>query len=201
MPFWDRNKAARIRNHIQTLVNQREIVMIELLKAHDLPEPKINIKFCDLSSNRSHYNHGQIVMDAYGFYQHTNAGIIQTVDHEVAHYVQDKRNRHVGRFRFFLRRKDTREFAEGFATFAQQITTGNIGKTAEMALVGGFRMDIPAQRAVVKKLANYVAGYKRFKAIAQVNSVGYALKVGLEASAAEWKTEAIQSSRKLGIEY
>lgn len=195
MPVWNRDMTARIRHHLQTLVRQREGVMIDQLKATDLPQPKIDVTFFNPMSDRSIYLLGRILIDARSFYLSSDSEILCTIDHEIAHYVQDKRNRHIHGLQFIRHRKAFNTFTEGFATFAARITTGNIGSSTELVMIGAL-----TKMNYIRRSDDYVVGYSRFKAIAKANSADFALHLGLEGSLSEWEAEAEASFRKLGVE-
>jgi hypothetical protein len=196
LPIRNHLEAARVKNHLETLVRQRETTMIELLGAATLPSPKIRVGFFSLVSDRSEYKLGRITINALDFYRSTNAEIFRTVDHEIAHYVQLSRNRHLSTLQYFPFLFGGRIFTEGFATFASRISTGNTSRMIQI----GMNLLLAGQK-MPSDLKSYVIGYFRFLAIAKANTADFALNVGLTNSIKEWKTECLYACKSLGIPY
>jgi hypothetical protein len=172
------------------------------LDADDLPPARISISSMFLRSrlldpipSTGSYRFGHLNLNPEVVHSLTDREIGHVIDHEMAHYVQLKRNKRVTLSEKLLHPGRYLEFKEGFATFASSLINGGVERPIKESLERAFSGMRPDP-----DLATYVKGYLGFFAIAKATSADEALRCGLDSSLTEWRGAAEKANRSLGLD-
>jgi len=191
----------RAVDRLREIVTSRERVILRRLDADDLPPASISISSMFLRSrllnpvpSAGSYRLGHLNLNPEMVHNLTDREIGHVIDHEMAHYVQLKRNKRVTLSEKLLHPGRYLEFKEGFATFASSLTNGGVERPIKESLVRAFSGMRPDP-----DLAIYIKGYLGFFAIAKVTSANEALRCGLDCSLAEWTHASEEANCSLGL--
>lgn len=196
MPMTNGSEAGRIKNHLDGLIAERQGTMITRLNAQDLPAPKIRVAFFNPTSALGSHTLGRVSIYALTIYDSTDDGIKRVIDHEIAHYVQMKRNLHARIRNKFVHPLTYDYFVEGFAVFASSLTNPWVDRQYRRSL-GELFSHMKANEG----RRPYVAGFARYRSIAKWKSTEYALEIGLRDSIRDWKIESRTACQQLGVEF
>jgi hypothetical protein len=192
----------RAVDHLKEIIASRERVVMRRLDADDLPTASISIsskflrsRLLDPVPSAGSYRFGHLNLNPEVVHSLTDQEIGHVIDHEMAHYVQVKRNKRVSSSEKLLHPGRYLEFKEGFATFASSLTNGGVERPIKESLKRAFSGMRPDP-----DLAIYVKGYLRFFAIAKATSADEALGSGLDHSLAEWRDASDEANRRLGLD-
>jgi len=203
-------KKKKIEAKFNELFQQRWSVILEKLNLIDIITPKTEVDFA--SGTRGYYLKKTIFFNSY-ILDGDQEQLVRTVDHEIAHYIQNAKNSFLkkrcpfilipsGLFWFITHKMDRqltrRAFEEGFASFVAKITSGIMHPDVEKAIK---EIQLRKRWSIMSSSAlSYSLGFLIFSTIAESKSVDYAISVGLSDDYSQWLEEGKTALSELNEE-
>lgn len=182
--------------------------VINILQLEKLTKPKLKVEFSP--SHDAYHRRGVIVINS-SLIDESDEQRHQTIDHEIAHYIQYSQNPNVQKtystdisswFSWLLKGRENNAltktaFREGFAEYVGSMTTGKLPRKTKDALK--YIESVKRSKLFLQtKILPYALGYMAYFAIAQTKSEEYAIHLGLSADFSKWLSESRRALTKLG---
>lgn len=207
-PYCFPTKKKNIESKFNELSHQRWSIIIGKLGLKEITFPETEI---DFSGGTRGYYLKKTVFFNYNILKGDQEQLIRTIDHEIAHYIQNARNSSLKkRYPFslipsglfwFIKQKMNKQltcgaFEEGFATFVAKITCGTMHPDVEESI---GKIQLGKRWSVISSDMLFCSlGFLIFSAISEVRGVKYAVTVGLSCDYSQWLDEGKKALLELG---
>ena len=198
-----------VRIEIQNILEKRWKIVSKKIFGENMPLPKLSV-----SESLEYFHQTGLVNISYSSVTMEESELIETIDHELAHYAQFIKNSKAykssffeifGGLYWFLKGKMNtslaqKAFREGFATYIAFLTSGEMCITQKEIDVIQKRKLLRAVFVDNRKLP-YILGYLAYSALAKNQSEKHAILCGLTSDSSDWLSKSRIAITKLGEKY